>query len=895
MARRGLEEYAVIPVHPFQWDNVIAAEFAGEIATGEVVLLGVTATAEPLMSVRTLRVSDGVGAMHIKVAVEIQLTGAVRGISAGAVAAPPISEEIGEILSLDTGFNPRTCEDAPGFDIARDVAAIRWAAGEGLRAHCFGAVLRTDPAAGLADDEVAMPVATLISRNPLTGNQVLADLLAEIGGPGRADEWFAALGRLLFVPAAALLARWGVAVEPHPQNTVVVLREGMPTRVVVRDLGGCRIFTGGPLGGGDLVAGLRGTALVEDDLTRVVDKVFYPLVANLYRHLQDAAALAEKDRRRVDRCIAQQLADEYRRTRAAGADVAGDRAETVFGRLLGEVLPVKRVLGMRLSGAVTEQDYIAEVNPLAGPDLLGEEDLRERIDPWRQWADRELRRRVDTAAAEEGLGPSDLAPLEADLDNAAENLALVRAQVARRVAPVPESYWDLLRSLPPHEATATADSLGITGHNVHPLAKLRRGFSLEESAAFGPESGTTVDLRFVGVARGLLSGADAVQALLEEHFPGHLRAARRHLERARPGVTFDILPVHPWQLRHVIADAYADERDRGDIVVIPQLTLAARPTISLRTLIPHAPGASGQRPFLKCAVDVVLTSTRRSISQDSALGTPRVAALVAEAVEDLRRHAGLRPRVSVVPEVAGAALARGGAQTKARQRGLSVLLRDDTAPYLRDGEVAVSASALRGHDGALPSPLADIAPGFFDDYVYDLVATVFGLMFFHGIALEQHLQNTMVRIDLSGDKPAYRGLLLRDFSGLRALEPRLRSWGADAALEAFEGGAMTLTCDYEEFLNKGFYACVFGNLDGIVGEYAAARGCDPEELWGRVRVQIERVCEQAELPIPEGDAAWIRRPTIRRKGFLSMGLTESGADIYLEQPNPLVGASARGV
>ena len=114
----------MIPVHPFQWERIIASEFNNEIANGEIILLDTTAFAEPLMSVRTLRVSDGKGAMHIKVAVEIQLTGAVRGISAGAVAAPVISEKISEVLELDSGFNPRSSDDKPGFVVARDIACL---------------------------------------------------------------------------------------------------------------------------------------------------------------------------------------------------------------------------------------------------------------------------------------------------------------------------------------------------------------------------------------------------------------------------------------------------------------------------------------------------------------------------------------------------------------------------------------------------------------------------------------------------------------------------------------------------------------------------------------------------------------------------------------------------
>ena len=39
----------------------------------------------------------------------------------------------------------------------------------------------------------------------------------------------------------ALLSRWGLALEPHGQNVVLVLRNGLPTRLLYRDFGSVRV------------------------------------------------------------------------------------------------------------------------------------------------------------------------------------------------------------------------------------------------------------------------------------------------------------------------------------------------------------------------------------------------------------------------------------------------------------------------------------------------------------------------------------------------------------------------------------------------------------------------------------------------------------------------------
>lgn len=62
---------------------------------------------------------------------------------------------------------------------------------------------------------------------------------------------------------------------------------------------------------------------------------------------------------------------------------------------------------------------------------------------------------------------------------------------------------------------------------------------------------------------------------------------------------------------------------------------------------------------------------------------------------------------------------------------------------------------------------------------------------------------------------------------------------------------------------------------------------DAQSLWERVHVQINRFVQEAAGMLPVVDMEWMRRETIRRKGFVSMSLQGSSADIYVEERNPL--------
>jgi siderophore synthetase component len=70
------------------------------------------------------------------------------------------------------------------------------------------------------------------------GAFAVPELVAEaVDDPYR---WLGELATLLWTPLTRVLHR-GVALEAHGQNTLVVLRDGRPVRILYRDLGGVRV------------------------------------------------------------------------------------------------------------------------------------------------------------------------------------------------------------------------------------------------------------------------------------------------------------------------------------------------------------------------------------------------------------------------------------------------------------------------------------------------------------------------------------------------------------------------------------------------------------------------------------------------------------------------------
>ncbi|HZN19082.1 MAG TPA: IucA/IucC family protein [Micromonosporaceae bacterium] len=233
----------LLPVHPWQAEHVLP-DHPGLRRTAA------TLPAYPLMSLRTLATADG--AWHVKTAVDVQMTSAVRTVSAAAVRNGPV------LSAFLAGLR------VPGVHLLPERAAGA-AVVDGEPCRSLAVAIR--PAPRLRPGELALPLAALAAPSPATGRLLVTDLaaladpahlayppdLAGAGpharpgtgplraGPGcRPHALLAGVVRVL-VPPALVLLDLGIALEAHGQNTLLVLRAGRPVRVLHRDLGGVRV------------------------------------------------------------------------------------------------------------------------------------------------------------------------------------------------------------------------------------------------------------------------------------------------------------------------------------------------------------------------------------------------------------------------------------------------------------------------------------------------------------------------------------------------------------------------------------------------------------------------------------------------------------------------------
>lgn len=977
------DRYVLLPVHPHQRDHALPRLHGDALTAGLVVPLSATLPACPLLSTRTLAVREpgAAAGLHIKTALEVQITNAVRGVSFQAAHnGPRLSALLADIAAQEPGLRTLTiCRELAGVCF---VPVEQAGADHSARRRSLGAILREDPETLLAPDEVALPVAALLARSPLTGRTVVHDVVTELAGreTSRADavhSWLRRYLELIVPPTLTLLTRYGIALEAHAQNTLLALRGGLPSRVLVRDLGSIRILSSRLAARGHTVTLAPGSALHASGTDPLRSKLYFALfthqLGELVPALAEAADCREQELWPVVRDVCLQ-AFRHLIARAPNTAEAADACADALA-LLEDPWPLKALLRLRLAGQVAQQPHFSGPNPLRRADgeaaagVLAELRSREpelairwltELDGARRDTAQDLLAALQREGIVDGAvgGPVSGAvggpvsgvvngvatgrPCDADrpeqvvdklrtasgnweavreeLVDSAANLALSRAMAGRRREALQATgAAGLLTSVPaglsPSDVTLLLDGLETEGHALHPCRRTRLGFSTADVLAHTPESGATVTVELAAVHRdSVLQTPDedgrTVGDLLAAAYPATAaRAVRGLKERGHDPDAYVLVPVHPWQARNALPSVYGADLDAGRIVRLPEAALECRPTSSIRTVVTTEPGQDGKRVTLKLALDIRLTGGRRTISPATTRNSPRLGPLLQQLLAAEPRATG---RVDFVPELAGVAFSppEGASAPDARHRGLSALLRPDPAEGLRPGETMVSCVALLARSPVTGRPLLTevvnaraiaegIAPRaaalvFLREYSDLLCSAALPLLWRHGIAIEAHLQNTLLVLR----HPRPTRLVLRDSAGLRLHLGRFRATGSDFTPYPH---SLTATEDIGEVRAKLCHAVFHANLGILIDRLRLDHGLPAQALWDVVRAAVEEIRAdvlRSATPRLAGrvaqDTAVLLGPGLPQKALLTMRLFPGRGDIYLPQPNPLHRAEPAG-
>ncbi|PWY55638.1 IucA/IucC family siderophore biosynthesis protein [Legionella qingyii] len=228
------EDYYPFPVHPWQWTNKLQALAKSLFEEHQFIINPVHQQTKPSMSFRTVMPLAKHGP-HLKLAVGVHTTSSLRTVSPASVSnSSLLSQWINELLTQNQYYKGQ-------LFLARDLAginALHSSIPNDEKKH-FGLIVRENPLQWIRLNQKLVPLASLFKQSPLRQRSLLSELI-ELSQSSPVG-YFMDYCRCVLASQLHLLLCYGVALEAHQQNTLVIFQANRPSGLVLRDLGGIKI------------------------------------------------------------------------------------------------------------------------------------------------------------------------------------------------------------------------------------------------------------------------------------------------------------------------------------------------------------------------------------------------------------------------------------------------------------------------------------------------------------------------------------------------------------------------------------------------------------------------------------------------------------------------------
>ena len=422
-----------------------------------------------------------------------------------------------------------------------------------------------------------------------------------------------------------------------------------------------------------------------------------------------------------------------------------------------------------------------------------------------------------------------------------------------------------------------SESLVLEGHPTHPLTKTKLPLTSEEIRRYAPEFEKIIPLHIMLVSSSHIrttSMENDEQYIVNQVIPelkDKLQSFLKPLDLEMNN--YRAIFVHPWQYDHVIGERFKTWISEKILIPTP-FTVESKATLSFRTmeLLHH--------PFhIKLPVNVQATSAVRTVSTVTTVDGPKLS----YALQDMLN---IYPELKVSAEPFGEYVDVDA--DLARQ--LACIVREK--PVLaQEGSTIVSASLVNRNpvddDVIVDSYIkwinneltTESIEQFIRQYTSTLVRPLIAYIQDYGIALEAHMQNTIVNLG-----PNYQmNFLVRDLGGSRIDLQTLKHKLPDVKIT----NESLIADSIEAVIGKFQHAVVQNQLAELIHHFNQYDMVNEERLFKIVQQEIE-----AAIDANKNHAQALHRvlfgPTISVKALLSMRM-ENKVKKYLntELENPI--------
>lgn len=283
------KDYFFIPVHDWQWKNQLITLFSEDIVNQTVVYLGKSDDYYlPTLSIRTLNNVSDLTKHQVKLPLSIFNTAVYRGLPSDRTqAAPLLTSWLKKKYSEDSFFQKECRLIMLGEIASIDVPHFYYSQLDNIPyqyKELLGVIWRENVNVYLKPYESIVTMASLIHVDSFK-KPFVSGLIEKSGLT--TDVWLASFFKSTITPLLHWLYRYGVVFSPHGENTALILENGKPVGLVIKDfIDDVNISDTHLPETDDLPPSLRAILLKVDD-KQLTQFIHTGLFVVLYRYLSD--------------------------------------------------------------------------------------------------------------------------------------------------------------------------------------------------------------------------------------------------------------------------------------------------------------------------------------------------------------------------------------------------------------------------------------------------------------------------------------------------------------------------------------------------------------------------------------------------------------------------------
>lgn len=234
----AVEDYLLMPVHPWQWFNKLAHVYAPDIASKDIVCLGYGDDQYlAQQSIRTFFNISNPDKHYIKTALSILNMGFMRGLSSYYMrTTPAINDWLNQLILNDEYLQQQ------GFSILREVAAIGYSnpyyenskVKDSPYKKMLAGLWRESPVTRLEKDQRLMTMASLIHKD-VSGRALIAEMIT--ASKLSVEEWLNKYFEVYLAPLLHCYYQHSLVFMPHGENLILIFENSIPHKAIMKDIG----------------------------------------------------------------------------------------------------------------------------------------------------------------------------------------------------------------------------------------------------------------------------------------------------------------------------------------------------------------------------------------------------------------------------------------------------------------------------------------------------------------------------------------------------------------------------------------------------------------------------------------------------------------------------------